>query len=199
MGEEMNRIGMIVIVILGISACRAIEISEPTSGGLEITTLTPEETDAGNVIPTPIEEPISIAFEKSPQVFPPIPTWKIGLADLDGDDDLDAVFANSRTNLSQVLLNDGSGFFIDSGQQLGQYGHGVAIGDLDGDGDLDIIITTHEFVPTRVYLNDGAGAFHELEGAFEETTGHSVDLYDLDGDNDLDAVGETGHGGTNLF
>jgi hypothetical protein len=194
----MKRIGLIVIIILGVSACKPI-MAEPTLENFETATPTTEPIPTEKVIPTPTKEPISIAFEKSPQVFAQIPTWKIGLADLDSDDDLDAVFANSQTNFSQVWLNDGSGFFIDSGQQLGKYGHGVAIGDLDGDGDLDIVITTHEFIPTRVYLNDGEGAIHELAGAFDATTGHSVDLYDLDGDDDLDAVGESGIGGTNIF
>ena len=39
-----------------------------------------------------------ISFEKSEQTFPSIPTWKIGLADLDDDEDLDAVFANGQAN-----------------------------------------------------------------------------------------------------
>jgi hypothetical protein len=61
----------------------------------------------------------SILFEKSAQTFASIPTWKIGLADLDSDGDLDAAFANSRENYSQIWLNDGQGNFADSGQQLG--------------------------------------------------------------------------------
>ncbi|MEA3439763.1 MAG: FG-GAP-like repeat-containing protein [Chloroflexota bacterium] len=135
-------------------------------------------------------KPGSILFEKSAQTFASIPTWKIGLADLDGDGDLDAAFANSQDNNSQVWLNDGSGTFTDTGQELGKYGHGIDVGDVDGDGDPDVVITTHNLMPTRVYLNDGQAVFQELEGAFDETTGHSVDLFDLDGDGDLDAVGE---------
>jgi dipeptidyl aminopeptidase/acylaminoacyl peptidase len=139
-----------------------------------------------------------LIFEKSNQAFASIPTWKIGLADLDADGNLDAVFANSRSNDSQVWLNDGSGVFTDSGQELGNFGHGIAVGDVDGDGNPDIVITTHERMPTRVYLNDGQAVFHELEGAFTETTGHSVDLFDIDGDGDLDAVGE-GSGIVSIF
>ncbi|MBN2149695.1 MAG: VCBS repeat-containing protein [Anaerolineales bacterium] len=139
-----------------------------------------------------------LTFEKSNQAFASIPTWQIGLADLDADSDLDAVFANAQSNDSQIWLNDGSGTFTDTGQILGKYGHGVAIGDVDGDGDLDIVITTHEHMPTRVYLNDGQAVFQELEEAFSETTGHSVDLFDIDGDSDLDAVGE-GSGIVSIF
>ncbi|MBN2045093.1 MAG: VCBS repeat-containing protein [Anaerolineales bacterium] len=196
---KIKIISLIVIIILGISACKTIESAEPNLGELVTTTLTPEPIAAEKLIPTPTHEPVLISFKKSEQTFDPIPTWKIGLADLDGDDDLDAVFANSLANASQVWLNDGSGFLFDSGQEFGSHGHGVDVGDVDNDGDLDIVLTTHEFVPTRVYLNDGGGTYDELEGAFEETTGHSVDLYDLDGDSDLDAVGEIGTGSTRIF
>lgn len=41
-----------------------------------------------------------------------------------GDGDLDSVFANPMSNHAGVWLNDGNGFFTDTGQQLTQYGHG---------------------------------------------------------------------------
>jgi len=133
----------------------------------------------------------SILFEKSAQTFPSVPTWKIGLADLDQDGDLDAVFANGQTHDSQVWLNDGQGFFTDTGQQLGQYGHGVDVGDIDGDRDLDVIVSTHlDSASSRVYLNDGNTVFQALEGAFDANIGFSVELFDIDRDGDLDAVGE---------
>jgi hypothetical protein len=132
-----------------------------------------------------------ILFEKSTQAFSSVPTWKIGLADLDNDGDLDAVFANGQSNDSQVWLNDGGGIFIDTGQQMGKYGHGIDVGDIDGDGDLDVIISTHtDSAVTRAYLNDGSAIFQELEGSFDANIGFSVELLDIDGDGDLDAVGE---------
>ncbi len=101
------------------------------------------------------------------------------------------MFANGGANDSQVWLNDGSGFFTDTGQQLGKYGHGMDLGDLDGDGDPDLIISTHrDSAPSRVYLNDGKAVFRELGGVFDANIGFSVDLFDLDGDGDLDAAGE---------
>ena len=133
----------------------------------------------------------TILFEKSAQTFPPVPTWEIGLADFDSDGDLDAVFANAQVDPSQVWLNDGSGFFTDTGQQLGKYAHGVDVGDLDGDGDPDVIISTHrDSAASSVYLNDGKAVFQALEGAFDTNIGFSADLFDIDGDGDLDAVGE---------
>ncbi|MGD8793757.1 MAG: C45 family autoproteolytic acyltransferase/hydrolase [Anaerolineae bacterium] len=139
-------------------------------------------------------ESSSILFDRSAQTFASVPTYQIGLADLDGDGDLDAVFSNGQVNDSEVWLNDGRGFFSDSGQQLGKYGHGVNVGDLDGDGDLDLLINTHQdSAPSRVYLNDGKAIFQELEGATEVNIGFNVHLFDLDGDGDLDAVGEAAH------
>jgi Tol biopolymer transport system component len=142
--------------------------------------------------------PTTVVFEKSTQIFESIPTWKIGLADLDNDGDLDAAFANCLTNDSQIWLNDGNGNFTDTGQQLMKFGHGVDVGDVDGDGDPDVIITSHTLAPTRVYLNDGNAIFQELVGAFASTVGHRLDLFDLDGDGDLDVVGE-GRGRVSLY
>jgi Tol biopolymer transport system component len=131
-----------------------------------------------------------LLFQKSTQTFPSVPTWKIGLGDLDGDDDLDAIFANGQANHSQIWLNDGSGTFVDSGQQLMQYGHGIDVGDLDGDGDLDVFITSHSASkPSKVYLNDGHAEFQD-SGQDYGNVGYSVDLADMDGDGDLDAMTE---------
>jgi len=172
---------LLLVVLPGICvACQSAEITTPGF------TSTPEST------PSP---PV---FEKSTQAFPSVPTWKIGLADLDDDGDLDAVFANGLDNQSQVWLNDGQGFFTDTGQQLGTHGHGIDVGDLDGDGDMDVVISTHSSGPSRVYLNEGDAVFQQLEGAFRANIGFSVDLFDLDGDGDLDAVGEGGNA-TNLY
>jgi len=132
----------------------------------------------------------AMLFEKSEQTFASVPTWKIALEDLDGDGDLDAVFANAQANSSEVWLNDGSGAFIDTEQQLGAYGHGVDVGDVDGDGDPDVIISPHNATASKIYLNDGHGTFHERKDAFHGDIGYSVELLDIDGDGDLDAVGE---------
>lgn len=132
----------------------------------------------------------STVFEKSAQTFASVPTWKIGLGDLDGDGDLDAVFANGQANHSQVWLNDGNGTFVDSGQQLAQYGHGIDVGDLDGDGDLDVFLTSHkDSRPSKVYLNDGHALFED-SGQDYLDVGFRLDLADTDTDGDLDALAD---------
>ncbi len=152
--------------------------------------------------PTPMPAPL-LALEASPQLFGYTETFQVGLGDLDGDGDLDAVFANMAANHSQVWFNDGGaqggtpGQFTDSGQRLTQQGHGLGLGDLDGDGDLDIFITCAHYgrsgawskKPSRVYLNDGRGTFQDSGQDLGDTelSGNGVNLIDLDGDGDLDA------------
>ena len=128
-------------------------------------------------------------FEKSSQTFGSFSTNKIGLGDLDGDGDIDAVFSNMGENNSQVRFNNGSGIFTDSGQRLTEWGHGVGIGDLDGDGDLDCIITCASYSHrSKIYLNDGNGTMYDSGQDIGDTqlSGNAVDLIDFEGDGDLD-------------
>jgi hypothetical protein len=141
---------------------------------------------AGSVAGSP-----SLAFRQSEQVFLPISTPFVALGDVDSDGDLDAVFANMQRNPSQIWLNDGTGHFVDSGQTLTPWGHGVGLGDLDGDGDLDLFITcAHYAYRSRVYLNDGAGTFVDSGQVLPDraSSGNGVQLADIDTDGDLDVL-----------
>ena len=127
---------------------------------------------------------------KSDQTFNEPGTFQVALGDLDKDGDLDAVFANPMTHASEVWFNTGDGTFIDSGQELTKYGHGVVLTDLDMDNDLDAIITCHQFVtPSKVYLNNGHGTFEELSWNFDDAlkSGTEIKLVDINNDN-LDDV-----------
>jgi Tol biopolymer transport system component len=128
-------------------------------------------------------------MEKGEQGFSSRETFQAGLGDLDGDGDLDAVFANPQKNNAQVWLNDGKGMFVDTGQQLTQYGHGVGVADFDGDGDLDAFIACHQFVTaSRIYLNDGAGLFQDSGQDLGDASisGAELNLVDLNGDGNVD-------------
>jgi hypothetical protein len=127
------------------------------------------------------------------------------LGDLDGDGDLDVYAAvlpprgAGYDAADRVLLNDGSGGLLDSGQRLvnrrlaGAAGSGaVALGDLDGDGDLDALVATAG--GAAVWINQG-GAQRGQAGVFAETgqslgRGHveAVFLGDMDSDGDLDPL-----------
>ncbi|MCL4264758.1 MAG: VCBS repeat-containing protein [Anaerolineae bacterium] len=121
---------------------------------------------------------------------------EIALGDLDGDNDLDAFMANVESVASggrnEVWFNDGSGYFIDSGQLFGySNNYGVALGDLDGDGDLDAYVanggeTTAQNRDT-VWFNNGAGYFTDSGQRLGSRFSQDVELGDLDQDGDLDA------------
>ena len=69
-------------------------------------------------------------------------TQGVALGDVDGDGDLDAFTAVNSQISNRLFLNDGTGVFTDSGQEIGQVGGNVDVelGDVDADGDLDAVI-----------------------------------------------------------
>jgi WD40 repeat protein len=107
------------------------------------------------------------------------------LGDLDGDGDLDAVVGNGEHEEGNaVLLNDGAGTLVDSGQSFGRVS-GLALGDVDGDGDLDAFTVTGNRAG-RVWLN-ARGTCVDSGQRLSAVHGLKVALGDLDGDGDLDA------------
>ncbi|MCB0130531.1 MAG: VCBS repeat-containing protein, partial [Caldilineaceae bacterium] len=80
------------------------------------------------------------------------PTRFVAWGDMDGDGDLDLVEGN-YTGGNQVLLNDGSGNFSNTGQSLGSgVTYGIAVGDVDGDGDIDVVDANYTG-PNQVWIN----------------------------------------------
>lgn len=126
------------------------------------------------------------AYVDSGQLLGNHSTHDIALADVDGDDDLDAVSANNSFNL--VWINNGSGFFNDSGQSLGtEESRGVAAGLLNEDDDPDVFIANVN-ADNAVWLNNGNGFFSRNTQTMDPAADTlDVALGDLDGDNDLDA------------
>jgi hypothetical protein len=129
-----------------------------------------------------------------------LPIRETALGDLDGNGSLD-VFAAvkapkpGRASLPAdlVLLNNGSGGFIDSGQRLGDMdSSSVALGDLDADGDLDAMVGTRNGVV--VWINQGGsqggqvGVFVNSITEIDDDHIKAVFLEDLDHDGDQDAL-----------
>jgi len=198
MRQVFNSITCLIFFLIFLTGCANTALNSPTEQIIQASDTPTSSSQAPALTATESGMGIPpVSLEKSTQSFDPKRTSKIGLGDLDGDGDLDAVFANMGFNNSQVLLNDGSGYFVDTGQKLTQQGHGVALGDLDGDGDLDIFISCAGYtennvesnLPNKIYLNDGDGNFQDTGQDLGDTdlSGTSVDLIDIDGDGDLDA------------
>jgi len=117
---------------------------------------------------------------------------RIALVDLDGDEDLDAFVAyhrfNSAYQQSKVLLNDGTGNFSDTGQELGNHNvNGLAMVDFDLDGDLDALTVSYYSEPYKLWINDGNGVFTDsgLSLGNYYATGLTVGDFDGDGDQDF--------------
>jgi hypothetical protein len=139
-------------------------------------------------------------------------TNAVDAADLDGDGDLDLIFANGGNFSSpgapqplRILINDGAGVFTDqsAARAPGVSGaiRGVAIGDPDDDGDLDLLLSEDFNRQPRMLVNDGAGFFtDETATRLPAMTLSSTraQFGDLDGDGDLDVYINNG-GSSNRF
>ncbi len=133
---------------------------------------------------------IPALFVRSSQELGLSETFQAGLGDLDGDGDLDAVFANPMRNNAQVWMNDGMGVLINTGQELTQFGHGVGLADFDSDNDLDAFLVCHQFFnPSRIYFNDGTGLFSDTGQELDDARISAIDinLLDINGDGHQDA------------
>jgi uncharacterized repeat protein (TIGR01451 family) len=121
------------------------------------------------------------------------------LGDVDGDGDLDYLFANARCHScnptehiysNQLWLNDGEGnFTLDERVLPARRSENFTLVDLDGDRDLDVFVMrdwgTRQY---QVWLNDGTGGFAGVMQLSPEFSGTSRRFTDVDGDGDLDAL-----------
>ncbi len=121
-------------------------------------------------------------------------------ADIDNDGDLDLFVVNyllttGNVPLLNVLINDGTGHFIDrsSTYNLPISGYTVAFGDMDNDADLDLLLLRNgekdAGARPQLYLNDGDGRFSLAADSGVEVAAadaRSAALADVDRDGDLD-------------
>ncbi|MBC3846152.1 BspA family leucine-rich repeat surface protein, partial [Winogradskyella echinorum] len=141
-----------------------------------------------------------------------------GIADVDGDNDLDILITGGNdfgNEVNNLYINDGSGLFTLSVQPfipLGGYSD-VAFADIDGDNDLDVLISGNDGTIEQSYLytNDGSGNYTQMIGTpFEGVLNAAIGFSDInnDGDQDILITGFNGSGsisylyendGTGLF
>jgi len=71
--------------------------------------------------------------------------------------DLDAFLGSDKQG--HIWLNDGQGYFSDTGQRLNYSArHAIALGDVNGDENVDVVVgKLNEAV---VWFNDGNGQLH---------------------------------------
>lgn len=132
----------------------------------------------------------------------------VTLADLEGDGDLDIVFANGGGYYTAgdaaptaLYLNDGKGNFVESNATLlgGFSGRlrQVAIGDVNGDGRPDLVMPdAYGMAPDALFIQAGVGTNGQLlpyreEGAVRLGTvsqAGATRLGDVDDDGDLDLI-----------
>ena len=126
------------------------------------------------------------------QVLPARNTLSFEFGDVDGDGDLDVVFAG---RINQIYLNDGRGQFTHAPTAfpatLGS--RTLSLGDVDGDGDLDAVFGSDSTDVAHLLLNDGTGTFTDVTAThFPPQTPSSLcldmALADLDADGDLDVA-----------
>ena len=127
-------------------------------------------------------------------------TNQLTIGDLDGDGDLDIVFANGGNFSSagapqkaRVYINNGTGFFTDETDvRTGGFDglhRGVELGDCDNDGDLDILLVQDFDNLPGLLINNGSGFFSSEGGTRlpNLTLASSRGQFgDVDNDGDLD-------------
>jgi len=136
-------------------------------------------------------------------------TYNVEACDFDEDGDLDLLLDNAGGNItndeffgniSQVLVNDGTGKFTD---QTKDVIHGepyaddnaVKCADVNGDGHYDLVVASLA-LPEKLLLNNGKGHFDFIPSAFPEILDPTlgIDIGDLDGDHKIDVVTGQGEG-----
>ncbi|MGQ0551847.1 MAG: FG-GAP repeat domain-containing protein [Planctomycetota bacterium] len=133
----------------------------------------------------------------------------VELADVDGDGDIDILFANrggtgvgaygaGTAAVQHLFLNNGSGVFTAAHAQLNtaNFASGMVVAeDIDNDGDLDLLYARDSGWPTpgarpKVLMNNGSGVFADETGSRMplgwNQTGFGIALGDVDNDGDLD-------------
>ncbi len=155
----------------------------------------------GCVAPTALAQQF---VEQNATRFPVQPatdyTNQATVGDLDGDGDLDIVWANGccfnaegATSPMRIYINDGNGFFTDEtdarADNANGWFRGVELGDADNDGDLDIVLAQDFNKRPNLLINDGAGVF-QVEGPARlpgtPLSSSRGQFGDVDNDGDLD-------------
>lgn len=142
-------------------------------------------------------EPEALPFPPPAPNVPGTDTEEVVALDVEGDGDLDLLFADEDFGGgAELFLREGSGW-IDASDGLPAPGtfEGMDVADLDGDGLPEVVLAAYG--PEVIWSADGQGGFVDVTSDWLEPIddlSQDVELADLDGDGDLDLVvaGERG-------
>ncbi len=116
---------------------------------------------------------------------------EVAIGDVDGDDNLDLIFADQNTQ-NHVYTGNGDGTFDNAQNVTGDSNNtqAIAIGDMDLDGDLDLVMGNQN-QRDRVYLNNGSASFTGSNVSSLTDPTFAIEVMDLDNDGDLDVIAGT--------
>lgn len=129
-------------------------------------------------------------------------TNKVELADIDGDGDVDILFANGgdydtagKPVASRVFMNNGAGKFQDATQRVFGKTKALArvikVADVNGDSAPDVVLGTTYDSQSRLFLGSSAGGWTDVTQKnfpAADLSAGDLEFGDVDGDEDLDIV-----------
>lgn len=166
----------------------ATDVAQPTSGAVSVLTPAP---GGGRSNTTLLEVAIPrTILSFNPSVVTPNPSPSVvGVADLNGDGNLDLVSTDSAANAITIFLGNGDGTFrFLADYPVGSKPASAAIADINGDNNPDIVVADEGSNEISVLLGNGDGTFQPAVSYNANPVPVSIALGDFNHDGKLDVA-----------